>query len=128
MVDSTRGDPRERPAAILARGPLSARTTPAIMEVLHHDGPRELPRRGPPTGCQPARWSRSGGARCDDEGGSGAAFSMAPNRTENRMSFLTRRTFLQAALAAAASLFLPRVLFAGRNRRSFWFLHTATGQ
>lgn len=44
------------------------------------------------------------------------------------MSFPTRRTFLQTALAAAASLFLPRALLAGRNRRSFWFLHTATGE
>jgi hypothetical protein len=44
------------------------------------------------------------------------------------VSTLTRRTFLQAALAATASLFLPRVLLAGRNRRSFWFLHTPTGE
>jgi hypothetical protein len=44
------------------------------------------------------------------------------------MSFPTRRTFLQTALATAASLFLPRVLFAGRNPRSFWFLHTPTGE
>ncbi len=39
----------------------------------------------------------------------------------------TRRTFLQTALAAAASLFVPRFLLAGRNPRSFWFLHTPTG-
>jgi hypothetical protein len=44
------------------------------------------------------------------------------------VSIPTRRTFLQTALAAAASLFLPRVLLAGRNRRSFWFLHAPTGQ
>jgi hypothetical protein len=47
---------------------------------------------------------------------------------ENPMSLPTRRTFLQTALAAAASLFLPRALLAGRNRRSFWFLHTPTGE
>ena len=44
------------------------------------------------------------------------------------MSFPTRRTFLQIALAAAASLFLPRFLFAGGNPRSFWFLHAPTGE
>jgi hypothetical protein len=44
------------------------------------------------------------------------------------MSFPTRRTFLQTALAAAGSLFLPRALLAGRNRLSFWFLHTPTGE
>ena len=38
----------------------------------------------------------------------------------------TRRTFLQTALATAASLFLPRFLLAGRNPRQFWFLHSAT--
>jgi hypothetical protein len=43
------------------------------------------------------------------------------------MFTLNRRTFLQTALAAA-SLFLPRALLAGRNRRSFWFLHTPTGE
>jgi hypothetical protein len=43
------------------------------------------------------------------------------------MSFPTRRTFLQATLAAAASLFLPRLLLTGRNPRSFWFLNAATG-
>jgi hypothetical protein len=46
---------------------------------------------------------------------------------ENPMSFPTRRTFLQTTVAAAASLFLPRALLAGRDRRSFWFLHTETG-
>jgi hypothetical protein len=40
----------------------------------------------------------------------------------------TRRTFLQTALAAAASLLLPRFLLAGRNPRSFWFLHAPTGE
>ncbi len=43
------------------------------------------------------------------------------------MSFPTRRTFLQTALAAAASLFLPGFLLARRNPSSFWFLHTPTG-
>jgi hypothetical protein len=43
------------------------------------------------------------------------------------MSFLSRRTFLKTAVAAFATLFLPRGLFAGRNPRSFWFLHTITG-
>jgi hypothetical protein len=42
------------------------------------------------------------------------------------MSFSTRRTFLQTALAAAASLFLPRFLLTRGN--SFWFLHTSTGE
>jgi hypothetical protein len=56
----------------------------------------------------------------------GAAFSMAPNRTENPMSFPTRRTFLQTVLAAVASLFLPRGVRAG-GRPGFWFLHTETG-
>jgi hypothetical protein len=53
---------------------------------------------------------------------------MALNRTENRMSFPTRRTFLQTALAAAASLCLPRFLLAKSNYRAFWFLHTPTGE
>src|SRR5262245_28037967 len=44
------------------------------------------------------------------------------------MSFPTRRTFLKAALATAASLFLPRFLLAGRNARAFWFLHASTGK
>jgi hypothetical protein len=44
------------------------------------------------------------------------------------MSFPTRRTFLQTALAAAASLFLPRFLLAKGNPRSFWFLHAPTGE
>jgi hypothetical protein len=58
-----------------------------------------------------------------------AAFDLeALNRTENRMSDQpSRRTFLQATVAAIASLFLPRVLLARRNPRSFWFLHTSTG-
>ena len=44
------------------------------------------------------------------------------------MSFPTRRTFLQTAVAAAASLLLPRILLSKRNPRSFWFLHTPTGE
>ena len=40
----------------------------------------------------------------------------------------TRRTFLQTALAAAASLCLPRFLRARAKPRSFWFLHTASGE
>ena len=44
------------------------------------------------------------------------------------MSFPTRRTFLQTAVAAVASFFLPRGLRAGGNSRSFWFLHTPTGE
>jgi hypothetical protein len=44
------------------------------------------------------------------------------------MSFLSRRSFLKTVFAGAASLFLPRVLFAKRNPRSFWFLHTQTGE
>jgi hypothetical protein len=44
------------------------------------------------------------------------------------MSFPTRRTFLKTVLAAAASLFLPRILLARRNPTSFWFLHTPTGE
>jgi hypothetical protein len=42
------------------------------------------------------------------------------------MSFPTRRTFLQTALAAAASLFLPRFLLTRGN--SFWFLHVPSGE
>ncbi len=38
----------------------------------------------------------------------------------------TRRCFLKTAVAAAASPFVPRFLFARRNPRSFWFLHTPT--
>jgi len=44
------------------------------------------------------------------------------------MSFSTRRTFLQTALAAAASLFLPRAVCAEKRAGSFWFLHAATGE
>ena len=44
------------------------------------------------------------------------------------MSFPTRRTFLQTAVAAVASFFLPRSLRAGEHSRSFWFLHTPTGE
>src|SRR5262245_45238414 len=44
------------------------------------------------------------------------------------MSFPTRRTFLQTALAAAASLLLPRTVRAGGNPGSFWFLHAPTGE
>ena len=44
------------------------------------------------------------------------------------MSFPTRRAFLQTTLGAAASLFLPRFLFAGGNPRSLCFLHTPTGE
>src|SRR5437868_1831521 len=43
------------------------------------------------------------------------------------MSFPTRRNFLQTALAAIPSLFLPRSLRAGGPSRSFWFLHTRSG-
>jgi hypothetical protein len=43
------------------------------------------------------------------------------------MSTPTRRTFLQTALATAASLFLPRGVRAGKRAGSFWFLHTTTG-
>ena len=44
------------------------------------------------------------------------------------MSSPTRRTFLQTAVAAAASFLLPRGVRAGGNSRSFWFLHTPTGE
>lgn len=47
---------------------------------------------------------------------------------ENRMSFPTRRTFLQAAAAAIASLFLPRGVRAEKRAGAFWFLHAATGE
>ena len=39
-----------------------------------------------------------------------------------------RRDFLKTALAAVASLFLPRFLAAKGNPRAFWFLHTPTGE
>jgi len=52
---------------------------------------------------------------------------VALNRKGNRMSDQpSRRTFLKTALAAAASLFLPRFLPTRGN--SFWFLHTPTGE
>jgi hypothetical protein len=41
------------------------------------------------------------------------------------MSTPIRRTFLQTAVAAAASLFLPRGVRAGRTS---WFLHAPTGE
>jgi hypothetical protein len=44
------------------------------------------------------------------------------------MSFPSRRSFLKTAGAAVASFFLPRGLRAGENSRSFWFLHTPTGE
>jgi hypothetical protein len=44
------------------------------------------------------------------------------------MSFPTRRTFLQTAVAAAASLLLPRGVRAEKSSGSFWFLHAPTGQ
>jgi hypothetical protein len=44
------------------------------------------------------------------------------------MPLPTRRTFLQTTLAAASSLFLPRFLLARRNPRSYWFIHTPTGE
>ncbi len=44
------------------------------------------------------------------------------------MSFPTRRTFLQTAVAAVASFLLPKRLRAGEHSRSFWFLHTPTGE
>ncbi len=42
------------------------------------------------------------------------------------MPFPSRRTFLQTAVAAVASFFLPRGLRA-EGRARFWFLHTETG-
>jgi hypothetical protein len=47
---------------------------------------------------------------------------------EMPMSTPTRRTFLQTAVAAAASLVLPRFLLAKGNPRSFWFLPAPTGK
>jgi hypothetical protein len=52
---------------------------------------------------------------------------LALNRKENRMSLPSRRTFLKTALAAAASLFLPRFVLARAKPTSFWFLHATTG-
>jgi hypothetical protein len=43
------------------------------------------------------------------------------------MSTPTRRTFLQTAVAAAASLFLPGGVRAGGSS-GFWFLHAPTGE
>jgi hypothetical protein len=40
----------------------------------------------------------------------------------------SRRSFLQAALGAVASLFLPRFLAATGKPRSFWFLRTRSGE
>src|SRR5947209_2672109 len=47
---------------------------------------------------------------------------------EMSMSVPTRRTFLQTAVAAIASFFLPRGLRARESSRSFWFLQAATGE
>jgi hypothetical protein len=44
------------------------------------------------------------------------------------MPLSSRRTFLQTALAAAASVLLPEFMLERRNPRSFWFLHTPTGE
>jgi len=44
------------------------------------------------------------------------------------MPLPSRRTFLQTAVAAVASFFLPRGLRAGESSRAFWFLHAATGE
>ena len=44
------------------------------------------------------------------------------------MSFPTRRSFLQTATAAVAAFVLPRSLRSQRRSRSFWFLHTPTGE
>jgi len=44
------------------------------------------------------------------------------------MPFPSQHTFLQTAVAAVASFFLPRGLGAGESPMSFWFLHTPTGQ
>ncbi len=44
------------------------------------------------------------------------------------MFFSTRRTFLKTALATATSLFLPRFPFRRSNPKSYWFLHTPTGE
>jgi hypothetical protein len=57
-----------------------------------------------------------------------ASALLALNRIENPVSFPTRRTFLKTALAAAASVFLPRFLLARAKPRSFWFLHATTGE
>jgi hypothetical protein len=40
----------------------------------------------------------------------------------------TRRTFLQTAVAAVASLFLPRGVRAEKSSGSIWFLHATTGE
>jgi hypothetical protein len=40
----------------------------------------------------------------------------------------TRRTFLQTAVAAAASLFLPRGVRAEKRSGSFWFIQAGTGE
>jgi hypothetical protein len=48
--------------------------------------------------------------------------------TGEPMSFPTRRTFLQTAVAAVASLLLPRGVRAEKRSGSFWFLRAPTGQ
>src|SRR5579871_3936473 len=47
---------------------------------------------------------------------------------EMSMPLPSRRTFLQTALAAAASVFLPKFLLTEKRPRSFWFLHTGSGE
>src|SRR5262249_30142878 len=128
--DTTRPRPI-RPATILAAGSLSIPMTPAIIQVDSASSRRA-------EGASPTRpTNRLPGSTVVEEAVAarlrrwrrfGAAFLMALNRMETPMSFPTRRTFLQTAVAAAASLFLPKALLSGRNRRSFWFLHTPTGE
>ena len=65
-VLSRRSWPDLRP--ILRARRLSARMTPAIIQVASQEGSRgSFPRRRPPTGWLAARWFRSGGESRDEE-------------------------------------------------------------
>jgi hypothetical protein len=76
---------------------------------------------------------------CDDEGGwCRLPFKDAEPQRELMPFFLerllegterlSRRTFLKSVSATLAWLTLPRLLTSWNNARSFWFLHTETGQ
>src|SRR5947209_15844694 len=103
--------------------------TPAIIQVASQEGSRgSFPRRRPPTGWLAARWFRSGGESRDEEAVWCRFRFLGTEPQGVVMPLPSRRTFLQTAVAAVASFFLPRGLRAGASSRAFWFLHTPTGE
>src|SRR5439155_20540300 len=64
-----------------------------------------------------------------DEEAAGCRFPCLGTEPQGEVMLLpSRRTFLQTAAAAVASLFLPRGVRAEKRAGSFWFLHAATGE